>query len=95
MHVSFSNRERGCVSDMHLLSVNVNLSQIPQYSHNEVSVILVSKSSGDSLAQPVSYHSIVFHPILFSKMFCEISMYCITVLMITQKLNHTNSEFRI
>lgn len=41
MPLSFSNREWGCSLDVYLLLRAVNLSQIPQYSHNEVLIILV------------------------------------------------------
>lgn len=94
MPVSLSKREWGCGLDVQLLGA-ANPSQIPQHSHNEVSIILVSESSGDSLAQPVSYPPTTFHAILVFKRFCETSMYCIILLMIVQKLNHANSEFRI
>jgi len=43
-------QQGGCGSDVHLLLGVMNLSQIQQYSHNKVSVILVSESSRDSLA---------------------------------------------
>lgn len=95
MPLSFSNREWGCSLDVYLLLRAVNLSQIPQYSHNEVLIILVSESRGDSLVQPVFYLPTTSHAILVFKRFCETSICCIIVLMIMQKLNLAISEFRI
>lgn len=79
----------------YLFSEAVNLSQILHYWHNEVSFILLSESSKDSLTQPVSYSPTTFYTILLFNRLYETSICCIVVLMTMQKLNHTNSAFRI
>lgn len=79
----------------YLFSEAVNLSQILHYWHNEVSIILLSESSKDSLTQPVSYSPTTFYTILLFNRLYETSICCIVVLMTMQKLNHTNSAFRI
>lgn len=79
----------------YLFSEAVNLSQILHYWHNKVSIILLSESSGDSLIQPVSYSPTTLYAILLFNRLYETSICCIIVLMTVQKLNHTNSAFRI
>lgn len=95
MPISFTNTEWGGDLAVVLFSEAVNLSQILRYWHNEVSIILLSESSKDSLTQPVSYSPTTFYTILLFNRLYETSICCIVVLMTMQKLNHTNSAFRI